>query len=61
MIEWMSAGELGKVTDYLSRNSKTERAGVDFAALTANTPHIVFDELKQRVTTAVDQHRRSSL
>ena len=50
MIEWMSANELGKVTDYLVEEfKKLERAGVDFAALTANTPHIVFDELQQRV------------
>ena len=50
MIDWMSAGELGKVTDYLVREFETlERAGVDFAALTANTPHIVFDDLRQRV------------
>ena len=50
MIEWMSASELGKVTDYLVREFETlERAGVDFAALTANTPHIVFDDLRQRV------------
>jgi aspartate racemase len=51
MIEWMGAGELGKVTDYLVKEFETlQRAGVDFAALTANTPHIVFDDLKQRVT-----------
>ena len=50
MIEWMGANELGKVTDYLVNEfEKLEKAGVDFAALTANTPHIVFDELKQRV------------
>ena len=50
MIDWMSAGELGKVTDYLVKEFETlERAGVDFAALTANTPHIVFDDLRQRV------------
>ena len=50
MIEWMGANELGKVTDYLvAEFEKLEKAGVDFAALTANTPHIVFDELKQRV------------
>ena len=50
MIAWMSAGELDKVTDYLiSEFEKLEKAGVDFAALTANTPHIVFDELKERV------------
>ena len=50
MIAWMSADELGKVTDYLvGEFEKLEKAGVDFAALTANTPHIVFDDLKQRV------------
>ena len=50
MIEWMGENALDKVTDYLvSAFAALERAGVDFAALTANTPHIVFDELKQRV------------
>ena len=50
MIAWMSANELDKVTDYLVGEFETlEKAGVDFAALTANTAHIVFDELKQRV------------
>jgi aspartate racemase len=51
MIGWMNAGELDKVTDYLvAEFEKLQRAGVDFAALTANTPHIVFDELQQRTT-----------
>lgn len=51
MIGWMSAGELDKVTDYLAGEfEKLQRAGVDFAALTANTPHIVFDELQQRTS-----------
>ena len=51
MIAWMGAGELGKVTDYLAGEfEKLQRAGVDFAALTANTAHIVFDELQQRTT-----------
>jgi len=50
MIAWMSAGELDRVTDYLvCEFEKLEKAGVDFAALTANTPHIVFDDLKARV------------
>lgn len=50
MIAWMGANELDKVTDYLVAQFETlEKAGVDFAALTANTPHIVFDELKSRV------------
>ena len=49
MIEWMGANELGKVTDYLvNAFAQLQKAGADFGALTANTPHIVFDELKQR-------------
>jgi aspartate racemase len=51
MIDWMGAGQLDKVTDYLCDEfEKLQRAGVDFAALTANTAHIVFDELQQRLT-----------
>ena len=49
LLEWMTAGELGKVTEYLAAEfEKLHKAGADFAALTANTPHIVFDELQQR-------------
>ena len=49
LLEWMTAGELSKVTDYLAGEfEKLHQAGADFAALTANTPHIVFDELQQR-------------
>jgi aspartate racemase len=51
LIEWMTAGELAKVTDYLvAEIEKLQRAGADLAALTANTPHIVFDELQRRST-----------
>jgi len=51
MIGWMNAGELDKVTDYLAREfEKLQRAGVDFAALTANTPHIVFEEIQERTS-----------
>jgi aspartate racemase len=51
MIDWMAADELDKVTDYLvAAFEALQRAGVDFAALTANTAHIVFDDLKERVT-----------
>ena len=50
MIAWMGANELDKVTDYLVGEFETlEKAGVDFAALTANTPHIVFEEINSRV------------
>src|SRR5689334_1258479 len=49
MIESMTAGEYGRVADYLAGAFETlEKAGADLAALTANTPHIVFDELQQR-------------
>jgi aspartate racemase len=49
MIESMTAGELDRVADYLSAAiEKLRQAGADFGALTANTPHIVFDELQRR-------------
>jgi aspartate racemase len=49
LIEWMNAGELSQVADYLaSEIDKLRRAGADLGALTANTPHIVFDELRER-------------
>ena len=45
----MSANELGKVTDYLvAAFEQLQKAGADFGALTANTAHIVFDEIQQR-------------
>ena len=49
LIEWMNAGDLSKVADYVSDAiEQLHRAGADLAALTANTPHIVFDELRER-------------
>ena len=49
MVEWMTAGELAKVADGLAAAiEQLHKAGADVAALTANTPHIVFDELQQR-------------
>lgn len=49
IIEWMTAGELSKVADALVVEvEKLHKAGADLAALTANTPHIVFDELQAR-------------
>ncbi|HEU4767657.1 MAG TPA: amino acid racemase [Pyrinomonadaceae bacterium] len=49
MVEWMTAGELSKVADALvAAIQQLHKAGADIAALTANTPHIVFDELQQR-------------
>ena len=49
MIEWMSAGNLEAVTNGLAAEfQRLHKAGADIAALTANTPHIVFDKLQQR-------------
>jgi len=51
LLEWMAANQLDKVADYLAGEIETLRkAGVDLAALTANTAHIVFDELQQRTS-----------
>lgn len=49
MIGWMNAREFSRVADYLvDEFAKLQKAGVDFAALTANTPHIVFEEIQAR-------------
>jgi aspartate racemase len=51
LLAWMDASELSKVVDYLSHEIETlEKAGADFAALTANTAHIVFDQLRERTS-----------
>ena len=43
------AKDLGALTDYLLASlRRLAGAGVDFAAMTANTPHIVFDDLVAR-------------
>lgn len=49
LLAWMEAGELDKAADYVSGEiERLHRAGADLAALCSNTPHIVFDELRQR-------------
>jgi aspartate racemase len=49
LIGWITANELHAFTDYLVKAiEKLAGASVDFAALAANTPHIVFDELQRR-------------
>ena len=49
MIDLMNAGELDAVANYLTAEfERLHKAGADFAALTANTPHIVFDQLQRR-------------
>ncbi len=49
LLGWMSANQLSEVTDYLvDELQRLARAGADFGIITANTPHIVFDEVQQR-------------
>src|SRR5438067_4079327 len=51
LVGWMNAGELDAVTDYLvAEIEKLERAGVNFAVLASNTPHIVFKQVRARVS-----------
>jgi aspartate racemase len=48
MIDWFSAGQLAEVTEYLSGEiGKLASAGADFAVLAANTPHIVFEQVRR--------------
>ncbi|HEX6574647.1 MAG TPA: amino acid racemase [Gemmatimonadaceae bacterium] len=45
----LSATDHAALADYLSASiARLMRAGVDFTAMAANTPHIVFDELAKR-------------
>jgi aspartate racemase len=49
LIPWMNTGELDAAADYLVMEiEKLARAGVDFAVLASNTPHIVFDQIRER-------------
>ena len=49
LVDWMGAGEFAKVTGYLvAEVQKLARAGADFGLLSANTAHIVFDEVQRQ-------------
>lgn len=49
LVDLISAGEMAEVSELLAGEVRTlERAGADFGLLAANTPHIVFDELRRR-------------
>ena len=50
LVDWFTANELAQVADYLTEEiERLARAGADFALIAANTPHLVFDEIQQRV------------
>ncbi len=49
LIDWFTTSELAEVTDFLEAEiERLANAGVDFALIAANTPHLVFGELQQR-------------
>jgi aspartate racemase len=48
-IALLDAGRLGGLADYLTTGMELlVRAGADFGFITANTPHLVFDEVQRR-------------
>jgi aspartate racemase len=49
MLDLIGAGDLPGVTDFLAGEAgKLARAGAGFAFFASNTPHIVFDEVRER-------------
>ena len=49
MVDGITAGEFVLVTDYLvSALHQLARAGADFGLIAANTPHVVFDEVRRQ-------------
>ena len=50
LLDLMGANRLSEVTDYLTDAlQKLVRAGADFGVISANTPHIVFDDVQRRL------------
>lgn len=50
-LAMMKAKKYDQVTDYLLEKIEgLKRAGAEFAALSANTPHLLFDRLKEKST-----------
>ena len=51
LLALMEADQLSEVADYLvDELQKLVSAGADFGIIAANTPHIVFDEVQQRLS-----------
>ncbi len=49
MLALIGANQMTEVTDYLAGEvNKLARAGADFGLLASNTPHIVFEDIRQR-------------
>jgi aspartate racemase len=49
MIDWISSGQHAPATDYLvASTERLARAGAEFGAIAANTPHLFFDAMVKR-------------
>ena len=49
LVDMITAGELAKVTEFLLREiSRLARAGAEIGFIAANTPHLVFDQVRQQ-------------
>lgn len=49
MLDLFGANSLREIKEYLLEEvRRLQRAGADFAVVAANTPHVVFDELRQQ-------------
>jgi aspartate racemase len=52
MLGYVFKNQLDKLVDFLmERINDLEKTGVDYIAITSNTPHIVFDELADKAKT----------
>lgn len=48
LLGWMETKEYSKAAEYISSAiNKLKKAGADFAAISANTPHLLFNEISQ--------------
>jgi aspartate racemase len=51
LLDGMAAGDFASVANYLVEAvALLAQAGADFGLLAANTPHVVFDDVRQRST-----------
>jgi len=50
IFELISNGKIAELVEYIAESvQKLARAGADFAAISGNTPHLVFDQVQARV------------
>jgi aspartate racemase len=49
LMLWMKVGKYEEATDYLAEKIEIlKQAGADFAVISANTPHLMFDQIKAK-------------